>query len=273
MYSYGTFGRRLRLRRLNRTTDQRLFVVPLDHSITIGPVAPSGGLNGLVRTVAGHGADAIVLHKGTLRQVDHAVFTDTALIVHLNASTVHASDPDAKYLVASVEEAVSAGADAVSVHVNIGSPAESQQVADLAAVARDCDRWSVPLLAMMYPRGPQVDPGNADLIVHAATVATDLGADFVKLPLPARTDEVADVVARCPVPALFAGGARREDGGGVVSSVRTVMRAGAAGVAIGRNIFQSTDVAATTRSVASAVHEDADTTPHLDRLAMEPVGS
>ncbi|MCT2581794.1 2-amino-4,5-dihydroxy-6-one-heptanoic acid-7-phosphate synthase [Actinophytocola sp. S1-96] len=262
MNSYGTFGRQLRLQRLHKHTDERLFIVPMDHSVTTGPISGGGGLSALVRQISANGADAVVLHKGTARQVDHRWFAGTSLIVHLSASTVCAADPDAKYLVASVEESVRLGADAVSVHVNLGSRDERQQISDLALVADQSDRWGVPLLAMMYPRGPKIDdPGNPELIAHAATVAADLGADIVKLPPPNSVSDLADVVDACPIPVVVAGGAPRGDLDQLVSYVDGVMMTGASGVAVGRNIFQAPDATAATRRVAESVHRVAEAIP------------
>ncbi|WP_427925207.1 hypothetical protein [Streptomyces sp. cg40] len=71
-----------------------------------GPVSrPSTGLNGSVGQLATNGADAVVLHKGSVRRVDPAWFTQMSLVVDLSASTAHAPDPDAKRLVATVEAA------------------------------------------------------------------------------------------------------------------------------------------------------------------------
>ncbi len=175
--------------------------------------------------------------------------------MHLSASTVHAPDPDAKYLVASVEEALRLGADAVSVHVNIGSRAESRQVADLAVVSDACDRWSVPLLAMMYPRGPNIDnPRDPALVAHAVTLAADLGADIVKTLYVGSIDEMADLTAEAPVPVIVAGGPRRATTTELLSHVDDAMRGGAAGVAMGRNIFQADDPGGLARRLSTVIH-------------------
>jgi 2-amino-4,5-dihydroxy-6-oxo-7-(phosphonooxy)heptanoate synthase len=259
-----SFARQLRLRRLRRNPGQRLLVLPLDHSVTDGPVTGGRRVNELIGRIAGHGVDAVVLHKGVLRYVDPAWFTDLALIVHLSASTIHAPDPDAKYLVASVEEALRHGADAVSVHVNLGSAEEMRQVADLAAVAEACDRWNMPLLAMMYPRGPKIrNPADPTLIAHAATLAADLGADIVKTPYAGSVTEMADVTRDCPIPLLTAGGPRRAATADVVSYVDDVLRGGAAGVAMGRNIFSAADPAALVQELSQLIHS---TYRELDRL-------
>ena len=254
------FAREVRLRRLFRHGDDRLLVVPLDHLITDGPIVSSApGLNRLVGQLAGNGVDGVVLHKGAIRHVDHRWFVHTSLIVHLSASTMHASDPDAKYLVANVAEAIRIGADAVSVHVNLGSREEAKQITDLAAVSDACDRWNLPLLVMIYPRGPRIEnPRDPALVAHAATLAADLGADIVKTPYVGSVSEMADVVRACPIPLIVAGGSRLSGSNDVLAYVDDVLAAGAAGLAMGRNIFQAADPGAMARRIADRVHRSDD---------------
>lgn len=250
------FARALRLRRLHHHSEAGLMVTPLDHSVSDGPLVPRGSsLDRLVGQLAAGGADAIVLHKGSVRLLDPSRLDRMSLIIHLSASTAQAADPDAKYLVTGVEEALALGADAVSVHVNVGSTDERQQIADLGRVSRDCERWNLPLLAMMYARGPGVtDPQDVELIRHAVTVAADLGADLVKTVCPRSVADLLDVTAACPVPVLVAGGAARGSEDQVMDFVRNALAGGAAGVAMGRNIFQSADPRQLTRRVAALVH-------------------
>jgi 2-amino-4,5-dihydroxy-6-oxo-7-(phosphonooxy)heptanoate synthase len=249
-------GRRVRLQQLYRHDPAGLFVVPLDHSLTTGPILPNGQLDRLVGTLAENGADAVVVHKGALRRIDARWFRSLSLIVHLSASTRLAPDPDAKYLVSSVEEALRLGAHAVSVHVNVGSATESRQIGDLAAVADACDRWNVPLLAMLYARGPTIVDGRApELIAHAAAIAADLGADLVKSPLPASAPAIAAIAASCPIPVLAAGGDPTHDPTEPMRRLADAMAAGAGGVAAGRLIFTATDPAAATRRIAAVVHD------------------
>jgi 2-amino-4,5-dihydroxy-6-oxo-7-(phosphooxy)heptanoate synthase len=196
-----------------------------------------------------------VLHKGALRHIAAHRFRDLALVLHLDASTGLAPDPDAKYPVATVEEALRLGADAVSVHVNLGSPQEVQQIADLAAVSRECDRWNVPLLAMVYARGPKISDSRApELVAHAATLAADLGADVVKTDYPGSTEHMAEVVRACPIPVIVAGGPRAEDSSAVLADVSSALRGGAAGVAVGRNVFQASEPGNMAASIARVVH-------------------
>ncbi|GAA3562211.1 2-amino-3,7-dideoxy-D-threo-hept-6-ulosonate synthase [Amycolatopsis ultiminotia] len=235
--------------------DGRLLLLALDHPVSAGPIADAAGLNRLVATGAAHRADGAILHKGRVRAIDHRLFRSMSLIVHLSASTMHAPDTDAKVLVSSVVEALRRGADAVSVHINIGSAEEAAQLGDLAAVADACDQWNMPLLAMMYPRGPRLaDPQSADLIAHAAAVAVDLGADVVKT-VPARTDaETADIVASCPVPIIMAGGPKTGSRDEFVARSAALLRSGVRGIAVGRNLFEDPEPAGLFRALVPVVH-------------------
>ncbi|MER7282954.1 2-amino-3,7-dideoxy-D-threo-hept-6-ulosonate synthase [Dactylosporangium sp. NPDC000244] len=264
-----SFARRVRLDRLYRNGSGGLLIVPLDHPISGAPIihsGRSGGLDRLVGELAAGGADAVVLHKGALRHVAAHRFRDLSLILHLSAGTGLSADPDAKVLVGSVEEALHLGADAVSVHVNAGSPTEPRQLADLAAVAGDCDRWGVPLLAMVYARGPGIADGRAPrLVAHAAAIAAELGADLVKTALPRDAHDLAAITEASPIPVLAAGGDAL-DSAAALQHLAAAMRAGAGGVAAGRLVFNAPEPPAMVRRLAALVHDrTSDRTPARTR--------
>lgn len=102
------------------------------------------------------GANAVLLHKGMVEAGHRGYGRDIGLIVHLSASTSLGPDPNHKVLVTTVEEAIKLGADAVSVHVNVGSEEEAEMLTKLGMVAEACREWSMPLLSMMYPRGKKL---------------------------------------------------------------------------------------------------------------------
>lgn len=248
-------GRALRLERLHRHGD-RLLVAPLDHALAMGPLlSRAEDLDGLVGRLARGGADAVVLHKGAVRRVAARRWSDLSLIMHLNASTPVGDEPDEKYLVCSVEEALRSGADMVSVHVNLGARTEARQLQDLATVAAECDRWGVPLMAMAYPRGPGVaDPYDPALVQHAVTAAAELGADVVKTVQVADPSDMQAITACCPVPVLVAGGPPRDRIEDLLRDVEAALEGGVGGLALGRTLFQASDPIRTTRAVARLVH-------------------
>jgi 2-amino-4,5-dihydroxy-6-oxo-7-(phosphooxy)heptanoate synthase len=181
------------------------------------------------------------------------LLTQCALVVHLSASTAHAPDANAKVLVGDVEEAVRLGADAVSVHVNIGSDTEAAQLADLGATAAACDRWGIPLIAMIYPRGPRVsDPTEPALLAHIVNIAADLGVDVVKTVLASPAERMAEVVASSPLPIIVAGGGGSKQS--LLEFATSALRAGCRGLAIGRRVFTNPAPRRVVRELAAIVH-------------------
>ncbi|WP_433528288.1 2-amino-3,7-dideoxy-D-threo-hept-6-ulosonate synthase [Micromonospora sp. CA-263727] len=250
------YGKALRLARLTGRHKGRALFVPLDHSVTSGQIACGRPYAGLVRDLVDAGVDAVIVHKGRIRSIEPATFVGAGLIVHLSAGTVHHADPNSKVLVGSVEEAARWGADAVSVHVNVGSPTEPAQLRDLGLVAGECDRLGLPLLAMMYARGDSVsaDPFSPRTLIHLACIAADLGADLVKLPYPGTVEAMREVVAASALPVYVAGG---DPSGGIEETVeltRHILGAGAAGLSFGRCIFDAADPAAIASAVAAVAN-------------------
>lgn len=234
-------GRLLRLKRLYKHESERLFIVPMDHSVTDGPFAPNEQYESTLETLAASGVDAVVLHKGRLRSVSLSVYRKMSVIVHVSASTKFAPDVNDKHVVASVEDAARRGADGISAHVNVGSATEARQLRDLSRVADSCDQVGLPLLAMVYVRGGDVPAHPAAAVAHAASLAADLGADIVKVSLSGDPDEIVRVTSSCPIPVIAAGGPLL-DKESFLRFVRTAVVGGAAGLAAGRNIFLAGDV-------------------------------
>ncbi|CAL9391161.1 2-amino-4,5-dihydroxy-6-oxo-7-(phosphonooxy)heptanoate synthase [Streptomyces sp. enrichment culture] len=253
MSSMPLTGKSVRLARLSRPGDGRFLFVPLDHSVSDGPVATAAGFGDLVRSIAHGGADGVVVHKGRARMITPELLTRCSLVVHLSASTAHGPDSNAKVLVGDVEEAVRLGADAVSVHVNIGSDTEADQLADLGAVASACDRFGMPLMAMIYPRGPRVtDPTDPTLVAHVVNIAADLGVDIVKTVLADPPERMAEVIASSPLPVVVAGGGSTDRS--LFEFAVTAVDMGCAGLAVGRRVFTSPSPEKAVRELASIIH-------------------
>ncbi len=131
------------------------------------------------------GASAIVIHKGLVPFAGPSVGSRLGLIVHISASTSLSADPNLKVLVASADEAAAIGADAVSIHCNLGNEHEDRMVEDFGAVADRCRELGMPLLAMCYPRGKNVKSSfDVEAIKHCARLSAELGADIVKTSYP-----------------------------------------------------------------------------------------
>jgi fructose-bisphosphate aldolase/2-amino-3,7-dideoxy-D-threo-hept-6-ulosonate synthase len=161
-------------------------------------------------------------------------------------------------LVCSVEEALKVGADAVSVHINIGSKTEANQLQKLGNVAERCNEWSMPLLAMMYPRGAKVsDQYGEEFVAHAARAGAELGADMIKTNYTGDPDSFGRVIESCPVPVIIAGGPKVETDTELLQMISDAIATGARGVAIGRNVFQHDKPTHIVRAITRIVHENA----------------
>jgi len=245
-------GLAARLERIS--TGGRYLVVPMDHGITLGPVKGLVDLESTVDAITRGGADAVLTQKGVAPRVhDHK--NGKGYIVHLNGSTAIGPDSNDKRRTGTVEEALRAGADAVSFHINIGSDHEPDQLTRLSDVIETAHRLGVPVLAMSYARGPGVDEHDAESLAHAVRIAEELGADVVKTAYSGDPASFERVCAATRLPVVIAGGSRGTDRE-TAEMVRGAMDAGAAGVSMGRSIFQHDDPGAITRAVSAIIHDD-----------------
>jgi class I fructose-bisphosphate aldolase len=253
-----SIGKAIRLERIIDRNTGKTVIIPMDHGISIGPVEGLIDWKATVNAVAEGGANAIVQHKGLVETGHRGRGKDVGLIIHLSASTSLAPDPDSKTLVCSIEEAIQFGADAVSIHVNIGAEDEGTILHDFGRISQEARRWGMPLLAMMYTRGPKIknqyDPA---LIKHAARVGAELGADIVKVSYTGSPETFCQVVEGCFVPVVIAGGEKMDTDEDILKIVRGSIEAGGAGVSIGRNVFQHREPTNIVRAMSKIVHNGA----------------
>ncbi len=232
-------GKSIRMERIFNRTTKRCIIVPMDHGVSVGPIPGLVDAKSAVSEVAEGGADAVLMHKGLVRCGHRHGGRDLGLIVHLSASSNLSPNSNTKVLVASVEDAVKLGADGVSVHLNMGDVAEGSMLADLGRVASEAQNWGLPLLAMVYARGPLIkDAYDPDVVAHCARTAVELGADIVKVPYCGNIDSFAHVVESCCIPVVIAGGEKMDSTREFLQVVHDSIRAGAAGLSVGRNVFQ-----------------------------------
>ncbi len=242
--------------RLDRIgTDGNYVIVPMDHGITLGPVTGLKHIESTIDAVTRGGADAVLTQKGIAPRV-HDNKNGRGYIVHLNGSTTIGPDQADKRVTGTVEEAVRAGADAVSFHINVGSDHEPDQIADLGELTAEADRLGMPVFAMAYARGPGVDSKDPEALGHAVRLAEEVGADIVKTGYSGDAESFERVVEATRLPVVIAGGSKGTDRE-TLEMVRGVMDAGGSGVSMGRSVFQHDDPEGIARAIADVVHDDA----------------
>lgn len=260
-------GKQIRLERIINRVTGKTVIVPMDHGVSVGPILGITNMKEAMGQVAYGGANAVVVHKGIVPRGHRGNGPDMGLIVHLSASTSISPEPNAKTLVCTVEEAVKIGADAVSIHVNIGNSHERDMLADLGKIAYKASEWGMPLLAMIYPRGKKVeDEYNVEYIKHAARLGAELGADVVKVSYTGSPDSFQKVVEGSHVPVIIAGGPKMDSDRDILEMVKGAIEAGGSGTSIGRNVFQHKNPTRIVGALSMIVHKNATVDEALEFL-------
>jgi fructose-bisphosphate aldolase/2-amino-3,7-dideoxy-D-threo-hept-6-ulosonate synthase len=250
-------GKSVRMERIIDRGTGRAVIVPMDHGMSMGPVSGLVDLRGTIEMVSQGGATSIVLHKGAVPYSHRSYGRDIGLILHLSASTNLGAWANHKVLVATVEEAIKIGADAVSVHVNLGNEDEPEMLRDIGQVSRSCMEWGMPLLVMAYPRGKDIKSAyDVELLKQCARVATELGADIVKTNYTGDIESFREVVRGALAPVVIAGGPKMDSDEKLLQMVKDSIEAGGKGVSIGRNVFQHRNVVGITRAISAVVLDD-----------------
>jgi len=260
-------GKKIRLERIIDRNSGRTVIIPMDHGVTVGPIEGLADMQTTISKVVAGGANAILMHKGIVRIGHRGAGKDVGLIVHLSGGTSISPDPNAKELVCTVEEAIKLGADAVSVHINLGAETDKEMLEQLGYVSERCLDWQMPLVAMMYTRGPKIeDEYDLNNTKHAARVGAELGADIVKVVYTGDPESFAEVVQGCPVPVVIAGGAKMGSDEDIFKMVEGALEAGATGLSIGRNAFQHKDPTKMIEALSKMVHDSATVAEAIDVL-------
>jgi len=246
-------GKQIRLNRIF-AGDGRSVVVAMDHGLP--GVTPLAGLRqpgSLIDQVAMGGADAILTTPGIAEHFAPHI-GPLGLIVRLDGAVTMLGPGGEMRLIASVGDALKLGADAVAVMGFCGTAGEANSLETLGRVAVECRRLGVPLLAEMLPMGYGAKPTLTQL-VQAARIGAEMGADIIKLPYVGPAEAFEEVIETCFAPVLVLGGSTRT-ADSVLTQVQDALSAGAAGVAIGRNVWLQKDATMMTSSIVQAVHAE-----------------
>jgi DhnA family fructose-bisphosphate aldolase class Ia len=260
----GDFGKEIRLKRILHPSRGTL-VVAFDHPLVHGPIAGTLDPAAQIRRFVEAQADAVLLNFGNFRHFAEAISPGAGpgLIARLDWTTAFndaaKSAPQGfqTCLVAQPEDALRAGADAVITFLVLGSgdaDFERKEMERVGGLARACERLGLPLAVESIARGAKVtNPNEAKWLMLHTRVAAELGADVIKTENAGDIETMRKVVSACPVPILVLGGGRSGSDDEVLSTVRGIVEAGAAGVFFGRNIFQAENMADLLQRVRSVL--------------------
>jgi class I fructose-bisphosphate aldolase len=264
MHTVSSVGKTIRLNKILGNGDGKAVMLAMDHGIEHGPSDfPAAHLDPkvIIGKVVDAGVDAIMVPRGIARLTWESWANKTALVVKLTGKTT-LRPPENEFTqdpIATVKDAVALGADGVSATVYWGAPQEDRMLAQFTAIASECEVFGMPLLNLAYPRGPHMQrKEDVEIVRYAARAAAEVGADLIKTYYTGSRETFAEVVKACPVPVLMSGGAKAKTPLEFLKVVQAIMEAGAAGVVVGRNVFQHDRPGAVIKAIMKMVHEGAD---------------
>jgi 3-hydroxy-5-phosphonooxypentane-2,4-dione thiolase len=242
------WGMKNRLARIFRPDTGRTVMLAIDHGYFQGPTSGLERVDLTIVPISRH-ADALMLTRGMLRSTIPPTHRGGIVMRASGGPSILKELSDERTAV-DIEDAVRMNVHALAVQVFIGGEHETQSVANMTSLVDAGFRQGIPVLGVTAV-GKEMTR-DARYLGMATRICAELGAQFVKTYYCAEGFE--RVTAGCPVPIVMAGGKKLPEPDALDMAYRAVQE-GAAGVDMGRNIFQSHAPAAMLQAVASVVHD------------------
>jgi class I fructose-bisphosphate aldolase len=161
-----------------------------------------------------------------------------------------------QYRIGGVGDAISMGADGVAGTVYWGAPNEETMAEAFTRIVEECDLAGMPTMILAYPRGSAIkNRSDPEVVRYATRASAELGADLIKTHYTGSMESFREVVRASPVPVLMSGGAREDNAAEFLKVVESVMKAGGAGVVVGRNVFQSKEPVLLGKALSTIIHQ------------------
>ena len=259
---WGKTNRMAQVFRRNAAGEAHTVMLAVDHPYFYGPTTGLEDPRESIQPLVPH-ADAISPAKGTLvYALDPLVPTPVILRVTGGNSMTRREELSDEHIITSMEEAVRLNAVGVSVSVYIDTEHQAQTLRSLGQLANEASQCGLLVLGITAV-GAKLEPmvkgegegsesfDAAKYFAHAGRIIQENGADIVKTYF---VDDFEQVREGIQTPIVIAGGKKIPEPEALEFTEKAIA-AGADGVDMGRNIFQSDDPVAMIRAVKSVVHE------------------
>lgn len=246
------WGKKNRLAQLFKP-DGKCFYLPIDHGYFLGPTRKLEKPGETIAPIKQY-CDALFVTRGILRScIDPEDSLPIILRVSGGTSIVGPTLTD-EVLTTSIEEIIRLNAQAVGVSIFVGTEHERQTLNNLATLVNQCEPYGIPVMAVTAV-GKELEKRDARYLALCARIFAELGASVVKTYW---CEDFEKVVEGCPVPVVIAGGPKCETTREVLEFVHDGMQRGAAGINLGRNVWQAENPPAVARALQAIIHEGAD---------------
>ncbi len=254
-------------RRMNRIfkPDGHSLIVAMDHvgfekKTLPGLIRP----HETIRRCVANGADAIMTTYGTATACMNEI-GDAGLILTISSHERPAID-------LAVDNALRMGADAVKVLVYPFQSQPEPSILNLTWLGAQCAAWGMPLLAETIPGGWMAGPEmrTPEALAAGARVGAEAGADIIKTFATGDPAQFRIVADNCPAPVVILGGEKAGSDRGLLEAVKAQIDNGAAGVAMGRNLWGHPAPDRITAALAAIIHENASVNEALQEMGKAP---
>jgi 3-hydroxy-5-phosphonooxypentane-2,4-dione thiolase len=259
---------RNRIARMFRPHSGHTVMLAVDHGYFMGPTRHLENVGTTLQPIVAH-ADAIAVTRGILRtSVPPTVETPIVLRVSGGVTVLH-EDLSDEAITTPIEEALRLNVCAVAMSVFVGAPHEHETLTALGHLVTEGEAAGMPVMAITAV-GKELEKRDARYLSLACRVSAELGAHLVKTYY---CENFSKVVEGCPVPLVVAGGPKLDSDEAALKLCHDAIAEGAAGIDMGRNIWQSDHPVAMIRSLRAIVHERATVREALELLEAEKATS
>jgi len=251
-------GKQVRLNRLFSHPSGRLCSVAVDHFVGYSDHVPDGLAN-LPQTLANIVAerpDAVTMQKGVALTCWAPHAGKVPMIMQAGCFTV---DERINEILTDPEECVRNGADAIAVAICVRGASEGKFIRHLSDAVKAAAQYDLPVIAHIYPKsfgptGPKI-LHDAENIFWATRVGIECGADVIKVGYTGDPVSFGHIVSSCPVPVVAAGGPKNDTLEEALELMQGVVKSGARGATIGRNIWGHTNIREAIRAFKAVIHD------------------
>lgn len=248
--------------------DRKTFIMAMDHGNGFNVLPAMKYPGKIISEVARAGADAFLATVG-LADKFADYFHGKGIIMRLDGSCSHLGSKDKPLqTVVSVEDAIRLGADSVISMGFPGSKWEDQILMDLSRNIHECNKWGIPLVGEMLPRGFEggEDSRTPDSITFVCRMGAEMGADIIKTEYTGDPESFKELCESVYVPVVILGGSKKVSEEKLLTDIKDAISAGGAGVAMGRNIWNHENPARFAGAIAKLIHEDCSVEAALKEL-------
>ena len=251
MFKNMTWGKKRRISQIVGK-EERAVMLAIDHGYFMGATHGMEQPVFAIKDLLPH-VDSLMLSPGILRTCVEPNFTKGIVLRASGGNTILDKDIDDEEIILSAYEAVKLGASAVAVSIFVGAEHSHQTIINLANMINDASKYDSPVLGVTAVGKAFKDKKEKRYLAHASRLAAELGADIVKTYY---CEGFEEVVAKCPVPIVVAGGPKLDTYEDVLNLCYNAIKEGAIGVDMGRNIWQSDYPAAIIQGIKVIVHDN-----------------